>query len=156
MHFLPSHLNLILACDEFLTWFTVHKLFLQIVSAIAVTCYVQDAHEFLNYLLNELVDILEKEAQATKSDQEISPKIANGPTNVSPNGPQKEPLITWVHKNFQVSLVCHLSSCCCTSFWCVVKCDPLQLSPPLFCYFLLELEISSLASTSFPLGMVTQ
>ncbi|KAL0349793.1 UNVERIFIED_CONTAM: Ubiquitin carboxyl-terminal hydrolase 3 [Sesamum radiatum] len=61
----------------------------------------QDAHEFLNYLLNELVDILEKEARATKSDQEISQKIANGPTNISSNGPQKEPLITWVHKNFQ-------------------------------------------------------
>lgn len=30
----------------------------------------QDAHEFLNYLLNELVDILEKEASAAKSDQE--------------------------------------------------------------------------------------
>lgn len=72
---------------------------------------MQDAHEFLNYLLNELVDILEKEARATKSDQEISPKIANGPTNAIPNGPHKEPVITWVHKNFQVSLVCHLSSC---------------------------------------------
>ncbi|GER41713.1 ubiquitin carboxyl-terminal hydrolase [Striga asiatica] len=29
-----------------------------------------DAQEFLNYLLNELVNILEKEARATKSDQE--------------------------------------------------------------------------------------
>lgn len=82
----------------------LHKLFLQIISATAVIYYVQDAHEFLNYLLNELVDILEKEARAAKSDHEISTKIANGPTNISSNGPLKEPVITWVHKNFQVSL----------------------------------------------------
>ncbi|XP_059308113.1 ubiquitin carboxyl-terminal hydrolase 4 isoform X2 [Lycium ferocissimum] len=64
----------------------------------------QDAHEFLNYLLNELVDILEKEASAAKSDQETSSpteKIANGPTTVRANGVKKEPLVTWVHKNFQ-------------------------------------------------------
>ncbi|KAK6791917.1 hypothetical protein RDI58_010998 [Solanum bulbocastanum] len=64
----------------------------------------QDAHEFLNYLLNELVDILEKEASAAKSDQETSSpteKIANGPTSVHANGVKKEPLVTWVHKNFQ-------------------------------------------------------
>ncbi|KAG8383533.1 hypothetical protein BUALT_Bualt04G0023400 [Buddleja alternifolia] len=61
----------------------------------------QDAHEFLNYLLNELVDILEKEARAAKSDQENPHKIANGPTNMPFNGPQKDPVITWVHKNFQ-------------------------------------------------------
>ncbi|KAF2293048.1 hypothetical protein GH714_035709 [Hevea brasiliensis] len=34
--------------------------------------FTQDAHEFLNFLLNELVDILEKEAQAVKSDPETS------------------------------------------------------------------------------------
>lgn len=64
----------------------------------------QDAHEFLNYLLNELVDILEKEASPTKSDQETSSpteKNANGPTSVHDNGDKKEPLVTWVHKNFQ-------------------------------------------------------
>ncbi|KAK4584056.1 hypothetical protein RGQ29_021977 [Quercus rubra] len=64
----------------------------------------QDAHEFLNFLLNELVDILEKEAQAVKSDPETSSpsdKIANGPKNAQANGALKEPLVTWVHKNFQ-------------------------------------------------------
>ncbi|KAG5245160.1 UBIQUITIN-SPECIFIC PROTEASE family protein [Salix suchowensis] len=63
----------------------------------------QDAHEFLNFLLNELVDILEKEAQAVKSDPETSPpeKIANGPKHALANGVSKEPLVTWVHKNFQ-------------------------------------------------------
>ncbi|KAG4989909.1 hypothetical protein JHK84_032461 [Glycine max] len=64
----------------------------------------QDAHEFLNFLLNELVDILEKEAQSAKNDQETSPpseKAANGPKNGLANGAKKEPLVTWVHKNFQ-------------------------------------------------------
>ncbi|CAL5368580.1 unnamed protein product [Camellia sinensis] len=64
----------------------------------------QDAHEFLNYLLNELVDILEKESHAGKSDPETSSpseKVANGPKTVHANGAKKEPLVTWVHKNFQ-------------------------------------------------------
>uniref|UniRef100_A0A2P2JY08 ubiquitinyl hydrolase 1 n=1 Tax=Rhizophora mucronata TaxID=61149 RepID=A0A2P2JY08_RHIMU len=64
----------------------------------------QDAHEFLNFLLNELVDILEKEAKAAKIDTETSSspeKIANGPKVVQANGTRKEPLVTWVHKNFQ-------------------------------------------------------
>ncbi|URE49770.1 ubiquitin carboxyl-terminal hydrolase [Musa troglodytarum] len=64
----------------------------------------QDAHEFLNFLLNELVDILEKESDAAKSSPEtLSPskKIANGPSHPVANGVQKEPLVTWVHKNFQ-------------------------------------------------------
>lgn len=57
----------------------------------------QDAHEFLNFLLNELVDILEKEAQASKNDQGMpSEKVANGPSSS-----QREPLVTLVHKNFQ-------------------------------------------------------
>ncbi|XP_019057417.1 PREDICTED: ubiquitin carboxyl-terminal hydrolase 3 isoform X2 [Tarenaya hassleriana] len=69
----------------------------------------QDAHEFLNYLLNEFVDILEKEAQSTKNDQQTSSspeKIANGPRAHTPetngNGCQKEPIVTWVHNIFQV------------------------------------------------------
>ncbi|KAG5534238.1 hypothetical protein RHGRI_022384 [Rhododendron griersonianum] len=65
----------------------------------------QDAHEFLNYLLNELVDILEKESHAAKGDAENSSspseKVANGPKAIHENGAKKEPLVTWVHKNFQ-------------------------------------------------------
>ncbi|PSS36690.1 Ubiquitin carboxyl-terminal hydrolase [Actinidia chinensis var. chinensis] len=65
----------------------------------------QDAHEFLNYLLNELVDILEKESHAAKTNAETSSpppeKVANGPNTIHANGAQKEPLVTWVHKNFQ-------------------------------------------------------
>ncbi|GFY91378.1 ubiquitin-specific protease 3 [Actinidia rufa] len=65
----------------------------------------QDAHEFLNYLLNEIVDILEKESHAAKSDPETSSpseKLADDPKTIHANGgAQKEPLVTWVHKNFQ-------------------------------------------------------
>lgn len=62
----------------------------------------QDAHEFLNFLLNELVDILEKESHAAKSLTASSPeKFSNGSCNGHANGVKKEPLVTWVHKNFQ-------------------------------------------------------
>jgi len=65
---------------------------------------VQDAHEFLNFLLNELVDILEKESSAAKDSTENLPteETVNGSTNGQANGVHKEPLATWVHKNFQV------------------------------------------------------
>lgn len=64
----------------------------------------QDAHEFLNFLLNELVDIMEKEFRAVNNSSDTSSppeKIANGPNNAQANGVRKEPLVTWVHKNFQ-------------------------------------------------------
>ncbi|KAJ8624972.1 hypothetical protein MRB53_033502 [Persea americana] len=64
----------------------------------------QDAHEFLNFLLNELVDILEKEHNAVKDSPETSSppdKIPNGPRTTLVNGGKKEPVVTWVHKNFQ-------------------------------------------------------
>ena len=66
---------------------------------------MQDAHEFLNFLLNELVDILEKEAKAAKSisDPQVPlEKRANGSLNGLANGNHKEPFVTWVHKIFQV------------------------------------------------------
>lgn len=63
----------------------------------------QDAHEFLNFLLNELVDILEKEAKAAKtSPKGASEHVANGQSHTIPNGLHKEePSVTWVHQNFQ-------------------------------------------------------
>jgi hypothetical protein len=68
---------------------------------------VQDAHEFLNFLLNELVDILEKESRAAKSNsgnQAPLEKVPNGSLNGMANGNHhKEPVVTWVHKIFQVN-----------------------------------------------------
>lgn len=80
-------------------------MFLHFVNLGLFLLFCQDAHEFLNFLLNELVDILEKEAQAKKSDHETSPPSdpVNVPENGLANGGKKEPLVTWVHKNFQVT-----------------------------------------------------
>lgn len=65
----------------------------------------QDAHEFLNFLLNELVDILEREAKAAKSNSgcETSPGkvVGNGSVSGLANGTHKEAVVTWVHKIFQ-------------------------------------------------------
>jgi ubiquitin carboxyl-terminal hydrolase 12/46 len=60
----------------------------------------QDAHEFLNFLLNEIVDILERESSsANDSPETTSPeKMSNGAVV---HGVRKEPLVTWVHKSFQ-------------------------------------------------------
>ncbi|XBI46675.1 hypothetical protein VPH35_110856 [Triticum aestivum] len=63
----------------------------------------QDAHEFLNFLLNEIVDILEKEFSTVKdSPESTSPgRAANGEVYHLANEVRREPLVTWVHKNFQ-------------------------------------------------------
>ncbi|KAL0646752.1 hypothetical protein Bca4012_045043 [Brassica carinata] len=61
----------------------------------------QDAHEFLNYLLNELDDILEKEAKTDNETSSSPGKISNGPKLLQANGVHKEPTVTWVHKIFQ-------------------------------------------------------
>ncbi|KAG6548356.1 hypothetical protein Mapa_010135 [Marchantia paleacea] len=67
----------------------------------------QDAHEFLNFLLNELVDILEKEAKASSkptSGQVHPDKLANGTANGIANGNHHHSVVTWVHKIFQGTL----------------------------------------------------
>lgn len=70
----------------------------------ALLHFLQDAHEFLNFLLNELVDILEKEHKAMRESlpNHSSQKTSNGPINGQPNGSHKELASTWVHNCFQV------------------------------------------------------
>ena len=54
--------------------------------------------------MNELVDILEKESSAAKDSPQSSPeKAPNGPVQHLANGVKKEPPVTLVHKNFQVT-----------------------------------------------------
>lgn len=52
------------------------------------------------------MDILEKEAKAIKPDSgpQSSPEkvVANGSINGLANGNHKAPVVTWVHKIFQV------------------------------------------------------
>ncbi|XP_073047895.1 ubiquitin carboxyl-terminal hydrolase 4-like isoform X1 [Primulina eburnea] len=64
----------------------------------------QDAHEFLNFLLNELVDTLEKESKKVPSIPHSVEGLANGLSNGPINGVKKEPLVTWVHTIFQGTL----------------------------------------------------
>ncbi|CAM6089823.1 unnamed protein product [Calypogeia fissa] len=72
--------------------------------------FTQDAHEFLNFLLNELVGILEKEAKAssrpTSGHQVYPEKLANGIANgvANGNGNHQQHSVTWVHKIFQGTL----------------------------------------------------
>ena len=75
--------------------------------------FLQDAHEFLYYLLNELVNILERESTSGSASLEtlsVPENISNGPSNSLANGKQKEPTSTWVHKSFQVNhlFICNL------------------------------------------------
>ncbi|MQL69151.1 hypothetical protein Taro_001455 [Colocasia esculenta] len=72
----------------------------------------RDAHEFLNFLLNELADILEKELNDVKGSPETSSpseKNGNGLQNSPVNGVKEEPQMTWVHKSFQINLACFLN-----------------------------------------------
>lgn len=82
------------------------RLFVKGEQMLTVIWLVQDAHEFLNFLLNELVDILEREAKAAKSNSgcETSPGkvVGNGSVSGLANGTHKEAVVTWVHKIFQV------------------------------------------------------
>lgn len=75
---------------------------------------MQDAHEFLNFLLNELADILEKESHKVTSLPQASSAehVANGVNYAQVNGFKKEPLVTLVHKYFQVT---------CCKFYCSVN-----------------------------------
>jgi hypothetical protein len=81
----------------------------------------QDAHEFLNFLLNELAENLEKEERVHRESEPSTPSTseghadggyerANGHMNGQPNGVtesaksggQSRPTKTWVHDIFQV------------------------------------------------------
>ncbi|CAN7066761.1 unnamed protein product [Brassica rapa subsp. trilocularis] len=62
---------------------------------------LQDAHEFLNYLLNELDEIFQKEAKTDNETSSSPGKISNGPKLLQANGVHKEPTVAWVHKIFQ-------------------------------------------------------
>ncbi|EPS66070.1 hypothetical protein M569_08707, partial [Genlisea aurea] len=77
------------------------------------SCMHQDAQEFLNFLLNELVEIVVKETRANKSDQETPQKLANGPKNGASVAPKEERVITWVHNCFEGILTNETRCLCC-------------------------------------------
>lgn len=59
----------------------------------------QDAHEFLNYLLNTIADLLQEEKKQDKQNG----KLANG-TLDSQKSNTPPPSSTWVHEIFQGTL----------------------------------------------------
>lgn len=90
-------------CDKYSIHFQDHTISLWTHQS-ALLPLLQDAHEFLNFLLNELVDILEKEHKAMRESlpNHSSQKTANGRINGQSNGSHKELASTWVHNCFQV------------------------------------------------------
>lgn len=58
----------------------------------------QDAHEFLNYLLNTIADILQEE----KKQEKQNGKLKNG--NMNEPAENNKPELTWVHEIFQGTL----------------------------------------------------
>uniref|UniRef100_A0A8D2KUY0 ubiquitinyl hydrolase 1 n=1 Tax=Varanus komodoensis TaxID=61221 RepID=A0A8D2KUY0_VARKO len=60
----------------------------------------QDAHEFLNYLLNTVADILQEERKQEKQNG----RLPNGSIGTENNNTQVPPDPTWVHEIFQGTL----------------------------------------------------
>uniref|UniRef100_A0A3Q2SUA6 ubiquitinyl hydrolase 1 n=1 Tax=Fundulus heteroclitus TaxID=8078 RepID=A0A3Q2SUA6_FUNHE len=60
----------------------------------------QDAHEFLNYLLNTIADLLQEERKQEKSNG----RLANGTLDSQNNNSNATPAPTWVHEIFQGTL----------------------------------------------------
>lgn len=58
----------------------------------------QDAHEFLNYLLNTVADILQEESKQEKQNGRLPNGSIDSENNNSPPDP------TWVHEIFQGTL----------------------------------------------------
>lgn len=58
----------------------------------------QDAHEFLNYLLNTIADILQEERKQEKQNG----RLRNGDVDNEDNNSTPDP--TWVHEIFQGTL----------------------------------------------------
>lgn len=58
----------------------------------------QDAHEFLNYLLNTIADILQEEKKQEKQNGKLKNGNMNEPTE------NNKPELTWVHEIFQGTL----------------------------------------------------
>ena len=60
----------------------------------------QDAHEFLNYLLNTIADLLQEERRQDKPNG----RLANGSLDSQNNNSNATPAPTWVHEIFQGTL----------------------------------------------------
>ena len=68
------------------------------------SCAVQDAHEFLYFLFNEISEVLEKSEKDRLAAAAKTNKASPSNGNISSNGQQQAPK-TWVHELFQGTMV---------------------------------------------------
>lgn len=82
----------------------------------------QDAHEFLNYLLNTIADLLQEERKQEKTNG----RLANGTLDCQNNNSNANPAPTWVHEIFQGTLTNETRCLTCETVrcsWMVLQCS---------------------------------
>lgn len=75
----------------------------------------QDAHEFLNYLLNTIADLLQEERKQDKTNG----RLANGTLDSQNNNSNATPAPTWVHEIFQGTLTNETRCLTCETVRCL-------------------------------------
>lgn len=80
----------------------------------------QDAHEFLNYLLNTVADILQEEKKQEKQNGRLKNNGTAIATDTEPEQNKAEP--TWVHDIFQGTLTNETRCLNCETVW-VLLCE---------------------------------
>lgn len=75
----------------------------------------QDAHEFLNYLLNTIADLLQEERKQEKTNG----RLANGTLDSQNNNSNATPAPTWVHEIFQGTLTNETRCLTCETVRCI-------------------------------------
>ncbi len=73
----------------------------------------QDAHEFLNYLLNDIAETLVKEKKLPGRPRGAEEHAASPPAGRSSGQPRPAPPATWVHELFQGVLTNETKCLCC-------------------------------------------
>lgn len=76
----------------------------------------QDAHEFLNYLLNTIADLLQEERKQDKTNG----RLANGTLDSQNNNSNATPAPTWVHEIFQGTLTNETRCLTCETVRCLI------------------------------------
>lgn len=77
----------------------------------------QDAHEFLNYLLNTIADLLQEERKQEKTNG----RLANGTLDSQNNNSNATPAPTWVHEIFQGTLTNETRCLTCETVGCFLE-----------------------------------
>lgn len=77
----------------------------------------QDAHEFLNYLLNTIADLLQEERKQEKTNG----RLANGTLDSQNNNSNATPAPTWVHEIFQGTLTNETRCLTCETVRCFLE-----------------------------------